>query len=395
MDGGARKDFYHKEYEEHEETEGTENVFTSDEALSHAGFGVFNVIILVCCTLMLSNTVILLFSPVVLLPLIQCDMNLNQFQSTLAASMVFLGYFIGNIIFGTLSDRYGRKKSILLGIVASCVVSLQFSFAPNYYWVLIFQFLLGTFAAGIIISNSLCIEFMPLNKRSYFGLAFIGLLIAYTWYGLIVMYYLHSKKSWRVVLRIAHVFMFAVTASIFYVLVPESPRFLLTAGQTEQALAVYQTVWKRNRVKPMRGRLTTLGQIDGRGDILESFRKPYLKSTLLLGWLFFVNGLTRYGAIFLVPELKRSCLDYSQSAPVYSTCDALTKDDVKKLIITSLLEIPGIFVVIPLINYIGRKKTLPAIHALLAASLVPCVFLRIVLLQLTYFDHSAHFGHIN
>ena len=302
MDENATNDSNHNTFEEHEESEDTEYLFTSDEALCHAGFGTFNVTILICCTLMLSNTTILLFSPVVLLPLIQCDMNLNQFQSTLAASIVFLGYFIGNIIFGTLSDRYGRKKSILLGTVASCFVSLQFSFAPNYYWVLFFQFLLGILAAGIIISSSLCIEFMPLNKRSYSGLVFTGFLIAYTWYGLIVLHYLHDKNNWRVVLRIVHVLMFAVTAPIFYVLVPESPRFLLTAGKAEEALTVYQNIWKRNRVQPMRGKLAPLGIISGRGDILESFRKPYLKSTLLLGWLFFVNGLTSYGAI--CPRIK-------------------------------------------------------------------------------------------
>ena len=359
------------------EQEETENFCTCEKALNHAGFGPFNVIMLGCCTLMNSNVMINLLSPAVLLPMIQCEMSLNQFQSTLAASILYLGYFFGNMIFGPLSDHYGRKKAILLGTIGSCVVSLQFSFAPSYYWILFFQFMLGTFTAGIVIHVSFCVEFMPLHKRSYSGFVFLGIPIGFTWYGLILLCLLHLKDNWRVVLCIVHVLMFAATASIFYALVPESPRFLLTAGKTKEALAVFQTIWKVNQVKPKKGKLAPLGNVTGHGNLFESFKKPYLKSTVLLGWLFFVNGLTRYGAIFLVPELKRSCLDYSTTIPVSSMCHALTRDDVRKLIFTCLLDFPGILVGVPCINLLGRKKTLSLIHILLAASLVPLYFCEI------------------
>ena len=48
-------------------------------------------------------------------------------------------------------------------------------------------------------------------------------------------------------------------------------------------------------------------QVKQRGGILDSFKHNYLVSTLMISFLWFINGNTYYGALFLVTQLGKSC----------------------------------------------------------------------------------------
>jgi len=81
------------------------------------------------------------------------DLNVAEANDTqLIISILFLGFALGMVIYGPLSDSYGRKPAIYLGFaiaIVGCVISL---FSDTYLWMLIGRFLqgLGLASARII-----------------------------------------------------------------------------------------------------------------------------------------------------------------------------------------------------------------------------------------------------
>ena len=73
---------------------------------------------------------------------------------TLTTSMVGMG--VGQILYGPLSDRFGRKKPLLGGLVLFTVASIACALAPSFQVLLGFRFLqsLGG-AAGVVIARAI------------------------------------------------------------------------------------------------------------------------------------------------------------------------------------------------------------------------------------------------
>lgn len=73
---------------------------------------------------------------------------------TLTTSMIGMG--VGQILYGPLSDRYGRKKPLLGGLILFTVASVACALAPTFEVLLGFRFLqsLGG-AAGVVIARAI------------------------------------------------------------------------------------------------------------------------------------------------------------------------------------------------------------------------------------------------
>ena len=227
----------------------TTKMFTIDKAIEHGGFGKLNITVLICTILMWSNVTTILLSPAILPDLIRCSIGLTKLQTTTMIAFVYIGYFIGNIIFGTISDRYGRKSTILLSTGSTAFFSLLFSFAGSYSWTVFFQAIVAMMSSGMMACISLCLEFMPTDKRSYVMFCAISNVTFSGWYSLICWIFLGHAQNWRWVLRIAHALPIALSFPVYYYLVPESPRYLSTMGKTGQASEIFRRLWKVNQVE--------------------------------------------------------------------------------------------------------------------------------------------------
>jgi DHA1 family bicyclomycin/chloramphenicol resistance-like MFS transporter len=75
-------------------------------------------------------------------------------QVTLAA--YFLGLSIGQLVYGPIADRFGRRVPLLTGVVLFTVASLACAFAPNLDWLIGARFVqaLGG-CAGMVISRAI------------------------------------------------------------------------------------------------------------------------------------------------------------------------------------------------------------------------------------------------
>lgn len=69
-------------------------------------------------------------------------------DTQLVVSSIFVGLAIAQMFFGPLSDSWGRKPVIYLGLGIFCVGSLGCMLAPNFKWLLLSRVLQGVGAAG-------------------------------------------------------------------------------------------------------------------------------------------------------------------------------------------------------------------------------------------------------
>ncbi len=81
-------------------------------------------------------------------------------QHTLVA--FFIGLSIGQVLWGPVSDRYGRKRPLLLGIALYFVASIGCAFAPNVDVLVLWRLLqaLGG-CAGIVLARSMVRDLYP------------------------------------------------------------------------------------------------------------------------------------------------------------------------------------------------------------------------------------------
>ncbi|PKR77542.1 MFS transporter [Halalkalibacillus sediminis] len=89
-------------------------------------------------------------------PAIQSELDASTSLVQLSLTASLLGIAIGQLVIGSLSDVYGRKKPLMISVTLFIIASFLCAFAPNIWFLVIFRFLQGlTGAGGIVIGRSI------------------------------------------------------------------------------------------------------------------------------------------------------------------------------------------------------------------------------------------------
>jgi MFS family permease len=170
--------------------------------------------------------------------------------SGLAASLYVAGACVGALIFGQLTDRFGRKKlfMITLGVYLTATVLTAFSFAPLWFYV--FRFFTGFGIGGEYSAiNSAIDELIPAKNRgrvdigingSYWAGAAAGALLA-----VLALNHTAVNVGWRVCFGLGAVF--GIGVLIVRRNVPESPRWLFIHGREQEAEEIVAGIEDRVR----------------------------------------------------------------------------------------------------------------------------------------------------
>lgn len=87
---------------------------------------------------------------------IAAELSASPWQMQQTISLYLIGYACMALLHGPLSDAYGRRRVILIGVVAFTFASLGCAFARNIETLLLFRFLQGVFSgAGMIVGRAL------------------------------------------------------------------------------------------------------------------------------------------------------------------------------------------------------------------------------------------------
>lgn len=119
-----------------------------------------------------------------MLTAISTDLALSPAQAGSLVTWTLIGAVVGGIVFGTLSDRYGRVRVLTWTIVLFAVFTGLCAFSQGYWDLLIYRTVAGIGLGGEFgIGMALAIEAWPARHRaraaSYVALGWqLGVLVA-------------------------------------------------------------------------------------------------------------------------------------------------------------------------------------------------------------------------
>jgi MFS transporter, YNFM family, putative membrane transport protein len=85
-----------------------------------------------------------------ILPELAREFDVSPAQAGLTVSVVVLALAIGGWLWGPLSDRYGRKRSLMLASGLLVVPSLAAAVAPSFGWLVVCRALQGACMPGLL-----------------------------------------------------------------------------------------------------------------------------------------------------------------------------------------------------------------------------------------------------
>merc|ERR1711976_959316 len=81
------------------------------------------------------------------------------------------GLMFGAVIFGALSDLYGRRPSYIWGMVLMEIFSISLAFSPNYTTFVILRFMVGIFSISLFTTGFVIgLEIVGLPWRVHAGI---------------------------------------------------------------------------------------------------------------------------------------------------------------------------------------------------------------------------------
>jgi putative MFS transporter len=166
-------------------------------------------------------------------------LTLSQFTAFIASG--FFGMFVGTIVFGMGSDRFGRRIVFMTLLLLYSVFSLACAFAPSAGWLIALRFFAGAgIGAEIIVIDTYVSEIVPSAARGRyvaitqvvgFAAVPVAALLARV---LVPTHYLMAGWRWVVLIGSAG----ALLTWWFRRHLPESPRWLASRGRTAEAESI-------------------------------------------------------------------------------------------------------------------------------------------------------------
>ncbi|XP_047463057.1 solute carrier family 22 member 6 [Mugil cephalus] len=252
------------------------------------------------------------------------------------------GVLAGAIIYGGLSDRFGRRSVLIWSYLQLGVLGCSSALSPSYSAYCIFRFLSGMAVSGVILNGvSLKVEWIPTKTRTL-----VGTLTSFFFtFGQMILaglaYWLRDWRKLQVVVCAPQFLFFAY--SWWY---SESARWLVLNRQPEKALKSLHRVARINGKPEMINKLTLEVLHSHMHKEIESSRESFTAFDLLR-----TRGMRRI-SICLV------AVWFATSFAYYGLAMDLQKFGVsiyRMQIIFGAVDIPAKLFALGMLSYLGRR----------------------------------------
>jgi SP family xylose:H+ symportor-like MFS transporter len=275
-----------------------------------------------------------------------------------ANSCALLGCFLGSLTAGTLSDRLGRKKVLLLSAFLFALSSVLTGWAMSFPFFIVWR-IAGGVAIGLAsnVSPTYIAEISPAAWR--------GRLVSLNQLALVIGIVAAQVVNWRIAAHVSGAatisaaswnaqfgwrWMFtavAVPAVVFLVLtpfIPESPRWLSGSGEDKKALDVLSSIggqrYAEAELASIRHSLRSSGQA---GSWSALFARP-LRALLLIGVSLAV--LQQWCGINII---------FNYAAEIYRSAGYGISDVMFNIVITGTVNLVFTILAMLLIDSVGRR----------------------------------------
>jgi len=213
-----------------------------DEILENRiGFGKYQFLTVLILCLVDFNDGIELLSMSLIIPILKREWQIEKLCIEIISSVFYFGMLIGAVITGKISDRYGRRITILISSSIQFVITLCFCFVNSIFFLIILRFIYGIiYGFSLPLSISMVSEIIPLRFRGkLIVLTNFCVSLGKIW-GIFLAYLIFNDfndGNWRLMMALCSITPFLVILGIF-LFVKESPRFLLSIGNFQKGFDI-------------------------------------------------------------------------------------------------------------------------------------------------------------
>jgi sugar porter (SP) family MFS transporter len=281
-------------------------------------------------------------------------------QQGWAMSCALIGCLLGALASGALSERYGRKRPLILAAVIFCLSSIGTAMA-GHFQVFVFWRILGGFAIGLASSLSpvYIAELAPAHLRgklvSLNQLTIVcGILLAQVVNWLIarpisptatageILNSWNGQVGWR--------WMFGVTAipSVLFLgamfFVPESPRWLSRHGAADKAKAVLSSIGGKSYSEAVYSEIQSSIAAEHSEASLQTLLQPKIRRILWLG--IFLAVLQQWCGINVI---------FNYAEEVFSAAGFPVSDILFNIVVTGSVNLLFTVVALRTVDRYGRR----------------------------------------
>jgi MFS transporter, SP family, arabinose:H+ symporter len=256
-----------------------ESQITSEPTDRVNAFYVYGICIIAALGGLLYGFVLGVVSGVV--PFITDYFKLTPYQVGFAVGNLDLGCIVGALLAGVMSDRFGRKKVLILTALLFLISGVVTTFPRTFNELVIGRLIGGVAVGASMISVLYTAEVSPAGKR--------GLLVSLTQFGIVIGILATFITNWLLVdigpTNWRWMFACGIFPALVFLIglffVPESPRWLAKQGKIEQALAILTRIGGAKHAQTEMHEIQTAVENE-KGSIRELFR-PGLRKALFIG----------------------------------------------------------------------------------------------------------------
>ncbi|WP_268912157.1 sugar porter family MFS transporter [Lentilactobacillus sp. SPB1-3] len=256
-------------------------------------------------------------------PLIETNFSLSVAQTGFITSSVLIGSSVGALSIGPLSDKFGRKKLLILASILFLVGSGLSMVAGGFTSMVVARIILGlAVGAASALTPAYLAELADADHRGSLGTMFqlmltFGILMAYVSNLGFLGHNLLGVRDWRWMLGSALIP--AVVLFIGAILLPESPRFLAEKGEIDEARETLHVLRKNIPDADPDKELDEIIEVSKqpKGGIKELFTFARPAVIVAVGIMFLQQLVGINSVIYFLPQVFIKAFDFPESNAIW------------------------------------------------------------------------------